>query len=234
MPKKRKHKHDPEWLKKLKLNAMVLTASAYIWVLRLTCRIDIVAGSEHVEAALARGVVVPCSWHQQIMASGLFLRSLIPRGLKTGFLISPSREGEFISRVANHHNAYVMRGSSSRTGSAAVKAIIRGTKQGISPTMYADGPRGPAQVMKPGTVILAQRTGTPIMAIGSAANRYWQLKSWDKNRIPKPFARLTIAVGELWPVDCPEQEINAVTQQVGKEIDALTAVAEAAQHRSQS
>lgn len=227
-------KRGPEWLQRVKLHAMVLAVSSYVWLLRLTCRIDVVAGSDNVDAALARGTVIPCSWHQQILTSGLFLRSLVPRGLKTGFLVSPSREGEFISRVAQQHGTYIMRGSSSRTGSAALKAMIKGTQQGISPTLFADGPRGPAHVMKPGTVILAQRTGTPIMTVGSASNRYWQINSWDKNRIPKPFARITIAVGELWPIERSEQQIDEAARQVGSKIDELIGVAEAAQKKRQT
>lgn len=226
---KRKKKRGPMWYQKLKLSAMVWTASAFIWALRLTCRTEVVAGAANVEAALARGVVVPCGWHQQILISGLFLRGLVPRGLKAGFLASPSREGEFISRVAIHHRGKIMRGSSSRTGSEALKAIIKGTQEGISPMMYADGPRGPARVFKPGAVLLAQRTGTPILPVGCAVDRYWQIKSWDQTRIPKPFSRFTIAVGELWPVACENHQIDAVARQVGRKVDELTAVAEAAQ-----
>src|SRR5699024_2590484 len=121
--------------------------------------------------------------------------------------------------------------SSSRTGSEALRATIRAIKQGVSPTMYADGPRGPAQQLKSGTIILAQRTQTPIMAIGTAASRYWQLNSWDKNRIPKPFARLTVAVGELRLIERGEQQLDAVARQVGHSIDELTALAEAAQQK---
>lgn len=229
MSQKKKRKRGPKWLQRLQLNATVFSASALVWLLRLTCRIEVVSGNAHVDEALARGVVAPCSWHQQIVGSGLFLRSLIPRGLKTGFLISPSREGEFMARVATHHKTQVMRGSSSRTGREAIEAIIKGTEQGISPMIYADGPRGPAHVFKPGAVILSQRTGTPIMAVGSATSRYWQINSWDKNHIPKPFARITIAVGKLTIVPSDEEQLDDIAQQVGYTIDELTRVAEAAQ-----
>ncbi len=227
--RKQKKKRGPEWYVRLKLNVMVLLASGFIWVLRLTCKTEVVQGEKHLDAALARGVVVPCGWHQQIVMSGLFLRDLIPRGLRTGFLASPSREGEFISRVATHHRAEIMRGSSSRTGSEAIKAIVEATRQGISPTMYADGPRGPAGIFKPGAVILAQRTGTPIMPVGCAVDRYWQINSWDKTRIPKPFAHFTIAVGALRAVSENDGSIDQIAKQVGNTVDELTTVAEAAQ-----
>lgn len=187
------------------------------------------SGATNVDAALARGTAIPCGWHQQIITSCVFLGELIPRGLRIGFLISPSRDGEFVARVAKRHQAEIMRGSSSHTGSQTLKAIIKGTRQGISPTMYADGPRGPARVFKPGTVLLAKRTGTPIMPVGCAASRYWRFNSWDQTRIPKPFARLTIAVGDLWLVSDDKRDMEEIARQVGHEIDELTAVAEKAQ-----
>lgn len=202
-----------------------------VWIFRLTCRIRVVHGREHVETMLARGTpVVPCGWHQRIIISGLFLRSLIRRGLRLGFLISPSREGEFISRVANAHSALTIRGSSSRTGREAMRALVDAVRtRGISPTMYGDGPRGPAGVFKPGAAILASRTGAPLFLVGCAANRYWQLNSWDKGRIPKPFARITIAVGVPWTINAFEDPAHAerIAEEIGDRLDELDRIAEA-------
>lgn len=227
---RKKRKSSPEWLRQLKFNAAILAASAFVWLLRMTCRIEIVAGKENVDAALARGVVISCTWHQQITSSGLFVRSLVPRGIKAGFLTSPSRDGEFTTRIARQHGAHVMRGSSSRTGGEALKAMIEGTRQGISPMIYPDGPRGPAGVFQPGVAILSQRTGTPVMPVGTAASRYWQFDAWDQNRVPKPFARITIAAGDFLTVDHHDR-IDETSRQLGRKIDDLTRVAEASQKR---
>jgi hypothetical protein len=59
-----------------------------------------------------------------------------------------------------------------------------------------DGPRGPAREFAPGALIASQRTGVPIVALGVAVTRGWRLSSWDAFLIPKPFARVTIAVGD--------------------------------------
>lgn len=232
MAGKRKKRRGPKWLQRLQRSAIVFAVSTYIWILRLTCRIEVVEGRTNLDAALARGVVIPCIWHQQIMVSSLFVRSLIPLGLKTGFLTSPSRDGEVTTRAAKHHGTYTIRGSSTRTGREALKALVKGVRDGISPTIYPDGPRGPAHVFKPGAVMVARLTGVPIMPVGCAASRYWQAKSWDQNRIPKPFARLTIAVGDLWPVARAERDMDNVAQQVGYKIDELMHMAEAAQSRT--
>lgn len=223
----------PTWRQRLTTTAMVWASIALVWIFRLTCRIRVVRGHEHVETMLSRGTpVVPCGWHQRIIISGLFLRSLIPRGFRLGFLISPSREGEFISRVALAHSALTIRGSSSRTGRQAMNALVNAVRaDGISPTMYGDGPRGPAGVFKPGAGVLASRTGAPLFLVGCAASRYWQLGSWDKGRIPKPFARITIAVGEPWPIGELDDTGHAeqIAVEIGHRLDALDRIAEAAQ-----
>ncbi|MAS10974.1 MAG: hypothetical protein CMN26_13120 [Salinisphaera sp.] len=228
----------PTFKQRLTMTAATWASILFVWVLRLTCRIRVVHGREHVETMLANDVpVVPCGWHQRIIISALFLRSLIPRGLRLGFLISPSREGEFISRVALAHEALTIRGSSSRTGREAMVALVRAVRsERISPTMYGDGPRGPAGVFKPGAAILARRTGAPLFLVGCAASRYWQLGSWDKGRIPKPFARITIAVGEPWPIGELEdaQHADRISEEIGHRLDELDRVAEAAQKRKSS
>src|SRR5699024_8003546 len=162
MKKPRRRDADAPWKKRLSMALAVWAGTAYVWLLRLTCRIRVIEGEQHLDEALAVGVVIPCSWHQQILTGGLFLRDLLPRGMQTGFLISPSREGEFITRVVENHGPQVMRGSSSRTGTQAVKSTLRAIRAGVSPTFFADGPRGPAGEFKHGALTIARRTGTPV------------------------------------------------------------------------
>ncbi|MES1946858.1 hypothetical protein C84B14_05901 [Salinisphaera sp. C84B14] len=198
--------------------------AGYIWLLRLSCRIEIVAGGEYLEKVLADGrPVVPCAWHQRLVPSGLFLRSLVDRGMNIGFLISPSREGEFMSRVAHNHRVTPIRGSSSRSGREAMQALTAAVAEGISPMMYGDGPRGPARVFKTGAVILASRTGSPLLLVGAASSRFWQVNSWDSFQVPLPFCRFKIALGEPWPIGPlhDKHEAEAISEQLGRRLDAL-------------
>ncbi|WP_148045438.1 lysophospholipid acyltransferase family protein [Salinisphaera orenii] len=227
-----KPRKPPTWRQRMVMRVAAWACIVLVWVYRLTCRIEVVHGAEHVRATLDGGrPVVPCGWHQRIVPSGLFLRTLIPRGLRLGFLISPSREGEFLSRVALAHGATTIRGSSSRTGQAAMQALVQAVGEGISPTMYGDGPRGPAGVFKVGAAILASRSGAPLFLVGCAADRYWQLKSWDSGHIPKPFARLTVAVGEPWSIGALTDDAHAdrIAREIGERLDTLNELAEAAQ-----
>src|SRR5699024_11146557 len=130
MARKKSNGYKTGWRRRVVLALLVGAGTAYVWLLRLTCRIRVVEGQQYLDAALAAGVVIPCSWHQQLLTGGLFLRDLIPQGLKTGFLISPSREGEFITRVVENHGPQVMRGSSSRTGRQAVRVTLSAIRCG--------------------------------------------------------------------------------------------------------
>lgn len=233
--KKSRRKRDrPAWRQKLELYGIAWAATLFIWLLRLTCRIRVVEGQQHLDAAIARGTaIVPCAWHRRLVPSCLFLRSLVRRKMIIGFLISPSREGEIMSRLAHAHGVTPIRGSSSRTGSEALESLATAVNQGISPMMYGDGPRGPVGVFKPGAVVLASRTGAPLFLIGAAVNRFWQLKSWDTHRIPKPFSCFKIAIGEPMHVGTLEdnQQAEDMADEISRRLHLLDGVAEAAQPR---
>ena len=55
-----------------------------------------------------------------------------------------------------------------------------------------DGPRGPRYSMSDGAVALALRSKLPIMVVNYIPSSYWQLGSWDRFIIPKPFSKLDI------------------------------------------
>lgn len=218
-------------LTRRQLASIILLAwlvSAYIWLLRWTCRVEIVHGGQQLDKAVDQQVFIPCGWHQRLFVSGLFLLTLKPRGVRPGFLISPSREGEFIARVARAHGTAVMRGSSTRTGREALVAMQNGLANGISPMIFADGPKGPPGDFKPGTVVLARRSGMSILPIGCAIDRCWVLKTWDQTRIPKPFAHLKIALGAPRTLEHGEDRAsgNAIALALATELDELTAIAD--------
>jgi lysophospholipid acyltransferase (LPLAT)-like uncharacterized protein len=65
----------------------------------------------------------------------------------------------------------------------------------------ADGPSGPQYEFKPGAVLMARIASVPLVPMACAADRAWYLNRWDAFMIPKPFARIVLAVGE--PLDVP-------------------------------
>lgn len=167
-----------------------------------TYRIEYIRGEEPLQqiAATAKPVI-PCYWHQHHFICAQYLRRFIPRGIKLGFLISPSVDGEVPARIAQRWGAQVIRGSTTRTGAQAMRDMYNLiVKQKVSPVTTSDGPQGPLHIFKIGDILLAQLTQAPLLPLSYAADRYWQLHSWDHFMIPKPFARIAICVGQPYAV----------------------------------
>jgi len=173
-----------------------------IKLLTSTYRIEKVIGEEHMAHFIEEGAVcAPAYWHQHHIIGSTLIRTWIRRGFKACFLVSGSVDGDVPERIARSWGAEVIRGSANQSGALALRDQQRMMKQGYSIVTTADGPRGPQHEFKGGTVLMARVAGVPIVPIGCAADRAWYLdKRWDRFMIPKPFARIVIAVGEPVPV----------------------------------
>lgn len=168
-----------------------------------TCRVEKIIGDEHAQKLIEKGEpIIPCYWHQMHIFGSWYMRKLQKRGLKIGFLISPSVDGEVPAKIVESWGAVAIRGSSNRTGARALKDMYNTiVKDKVSPVTTSDGPTGPVHEFKQGAIMLAQLTQTPMLPIAYSASRYWELKTWDKFIIPKPFSRIVITVGEPHYID---------------------------------
>jgi lysophospholipid acyltransferase (LPLAT)-like uncharacterized protein len=166
-------------------------------------RVERVIGAEHIAAALERAPsFIPVYWHQHQVFCVKHLLEQRRAGLKLGFLISPSVDGEIGAMIVRSLGGEVIRGSSTHTGARALRDYYQALAQeGVSPAITPDGPRGPPWKFKPGAVLLAQLSGRPMIPLSYAASRAWKIK-WDRFVIPKPFSRIVIAVGA--PVYVPK------------------------------
>ncbi len=111
-------------------------------------------------------------------------------------LMSKSKDGDLVAFVCERMGIAPVRGSSSRGGKEAREQIVENFKRGYSSAITVDGPKGPIYEVKMGIVDIARRGNVAILPFGAIADRYWTLKSWDRFRIPKPFARIRVFYGE--------------------------------------
>ncbi len=161
-----------------------------IRVLCATLRVE-VAGAARLAALDERQTpFILATWHGRILPSVWFWRN---RGMVV--VISENFDGEWIARIVARFGYGTARGSSSRGGARALRALVRAAQH--APTAFTvDGPRGPAGVVQPGVVWLAKATGHPIIPFHAEAASHWTAGSWDRTQVPKPFSRVVMAVGE--------------------------------------
>ena len=183
-----------------------------------SCRIVVVVGEEHLDEVLARvPSFLPVYWHQHhLFCARFLLGQQTQRTLRTGFLISPSADGELGAMIMRRLGGHVIRGSSTRTGAMAMKEYFQALmREKVSPVLNPDGPRGPRFVCKPGAVMLAQMSGRPMLPLSYAATRAW-LIHWDKFVLPWPGSRIAIAIGA--PCTVPRGTDAAGIERVQKEL----------------
>ncbi|MCL6481706.1 MAG: lysophospholipid acyltransferase family protein [Firmicutes bacterium] len=164
-----------------------------------TLRFDVL-GLEHLEREHAAGRrVIFAFWHRCIFAATWFWRQ---RGIVV--LNSVNFDGQWTRRVIERLGFGTAQGSSTRGGLRGLAVMAERLRQGRDVAFTIDGPRGPRYVAKPGAVLLARRTGMPILAFHIGVERAWTLKkSWDLFQIPQPFSRAVVVIAP--PVEVPER-----------------------------
>jgi lysophospholipid acyltransferase (LPLAT)-like uncharacterized protein len=149
-------------------------------------------GLEHLDAIVRNGQQpIMVFWHGRILPATYYFRR---RGIVV--ITSENFDGEWIAGIIERFGYGTARGSSSRGGLKALLQLKRDLAAGRPAGFTLDGPRGPARSAQPGAVWLAKTTGNPMLPFHLEANRHWTLNSWDRTQIPKPFATVSIAMGE--------------------------------------
>ena len=159
----------------------------------------------HVDdrCGITRGVMRPfigAFWHNRLLIVPIAY-SRYCRQRHGNCLTSPSKDGAIIAGVMDRFNIGSVRGSSSRRGATALRELAAILEKGEDVAITPDGPRGPKYRISPGIIKLSQLTGVPVMPIHIQYSKFWELKSWDAFRIPKPFSRIDIVFGPLYEVD---------------------------------
>lgn len=136
-------------------------------------------------------------WHNRLFLAAEYFR-LFRRGKPTYALVSASSDGAWLTAFFSLIGLGTVRGSSSNYGREAVHALIEVLRTGHDIGITPDGPRGPLYECKPGGLIVTRRAQAPILLLGFELEAFWELRSWDRFRIPKPFSRVRLR-GEVVP-----------------------------------
>ena len=161
-----------------------------------------VEGLHHYDAILASGQrPVMAFWHGRILPATFYFRR---RGIVV--ITSENFDGEWIARIMRRFGYGAARGSTSRGGVRALVQLKRLVSEGHPTAFTVDGPRGPAEHAQPGALWLAKATGQPILPFHIEASSAWHVRSWDRALVPRPFARVAVAVGPPFLVTADADE----------------------------
>ncbi len=183
-----------------------------------TCRVR-VHGQEHVDAVVREhGSGIAAFWHYSFVYMFYHLRAY-----PAAVMVSASRDGEYIARLAERFGHRPVRGSSNRRGVAALREIIDLMRQGRNAGIVADGSQGPARKAQAGCILMAAKSGKPIIPMVWAASRFLAFHSWDRTVVPLPFATIAIHHGEplVVPPEPSPAQIEACRMELEHRLNLL-------------
>lgn len=197
---------------------------AVIRALGPTIRFEVIGGREAGRDYRPGAPLIYAFWHRCIIPATWYFRH---RG---GVLMNTTNfDGQWTRRVIERLGYGTAQGSSTRGGLRGLAVMAKKLEEGFDSGFTIDGPRGPRYVAKPGPVMLARRSGRPIVLFHIGLERAWTLeKSWDLMRIPKPFTRAILVIAPmLWvPKDAHHDGLEAKQQEMQKMLERLRDVAE--------
>jgi len=163
------------------------------WLIRLlarTWRFRVSGEGPVTELIAQRRPYILALWHSRILP---LLFSHRDRGIV--LLISKHRDGGHLADLASGLGYSAVRGSTNRGGEIGLLGLIRALEVGNIVAVTPDGPRGPAEKVQAGIVSAARHASAAIVPITANASAEWRLPTWDRMRIPKPFARVDVVFG---------------------------------------
>ena len=155
-----------------------------------TVRYEVLGWQNAQRAYDAGRRIIYAFWHRSIFSAMWWWRH---RGVVV--LNTTNFDVQWTRRVVERFGYLTAQGSSSRGGLKGLAVMARRLEQGHDVAFTIDGPRGPRYVAKPGPVMLARRTGQPIVVFHAGLDRAVTFKkSWDLFQLPKPFSRGVIFI----------------------------------------
>lgn len=210
-------------LTEIRWNLIGRLGKLFIDILFFTIRIER-HGYSGVRTVEASRKFILAFWHSRIL-----LISYLYKGWNGVAIVSQSEDGEIIARILEKQGQEPIRGSTTRGGIRALVEQIRHLERSVRPgAVIPDGPRGPRFKAQPGVIVLAKKTGYPILPVSYSAKRIKIFNSWDRFVLPYPFTRCMAVYGEpiYVPKDVDSAGINMYRLRLEQELCRITVEAD--------
>jgi len=182
-----------EQTRSLGLKVVPIIGSLIIRLLSLTNRKKF-----HAPESLGEDNFIMACWHGQLFMIP-YAYTHFRKDPKVKLLISEHFDGDLIARTLSFFGFSTIRGSSTRGGVKALLQGIKDIKAGYDLGITPDGPKGPRHEVHDGIIVMAQKAKVNIVLVEIKPSKYWQVNSWDKFVIPKPFGVIEYFISE--PID---------------------------------
>ncbi len=161
-------------------------------------------------------------WHE-------YIGCVLPKWGQTPLtlLVSQHRDAEILNQMALGLGLNIVRGSTTRGGSKAIRELKRFSKFS-SIAIAPDGPKGPRREMAMGPLFLSSLLKMPIVPVGIGCDNPRRLSTWDQFAIPRLFSRVRVIFGPKYylPPRTKKGELESHRLLVQNRLQTLTAFAE--------
>jgi len=159
----------------------------------------------HLPQTIPDEPLILAAWHGDLLMQ-FSIYAKMRRTPRVKLIISEHFDGQLIADTMGYFGLGSVRGSSRHGGARALIQALGMIKQGFDLAVTPDGPKGPRHTVADGVVVMAQKTGSKVIVLNCRPSRYWTVNSWDRFRIPKPFARLEFYASE--PIDLAGMDLE--------------------------
>jgi lysophospholipid acyltransferase (LPLAT)-like uncharacterized protein len=215
---------DLPWSRRIQIPIIAAAVYSVIRTLGPTLRYEVL-GWHHAERVHASGKrCIWAFWHRIIIPIVWWHRY---HGVVV--MNTTAFDGQWTRKVIEWLGFGTAQGSSSRGGLRGLAVMGRRLHEGVDCAFTIDGPRGPRYVAKPGPVLLARKTGCPILVFHIGVNRGKTFeKTWDHFLLPAPFARTVILFAPpiYVPTDASAEVMEAKHAEMQRELEHVRDIAE--------
>lgn len=180
--------------------------------------------TEPVAALEASRNCIYAFWHSRIL-----LLSYLYKKLGAAIMVSNSADGEIIAQILQRQGQVTVRGSTRKGG---LRALVRQAEimraQSRPGAVVPDGPQGPRHHAQPGVILLAQKTGCPIIPVTYSAKRRKEFNSWDRFILPAPATPCLVIYGRplYVPRETGPDTLQSCMQTLETELNRITSEAD--------
>jgi len=215
---------DLPWSRRAQIPVIAAAVYSVIRMLGPTLRFEVLGWHHAEQVYAAKKQCIWAFWHRVIIPVAWW-----GRNRRIVVMNTTAFDGQWTREVIERLGFGTAQGSSTRGGLRGLAVMARRLQEGLDCAFTIDGPRGPRYVAKPGPVMLARKTGCPILVfhVGVERGKTFE-KTWDHFLLPKPFSRalMLFAPPIYVPQDANSEMMEAKHAEMQRALERVRDVAE--------